>query len=125
MADGYSETVLDHVERPRNRGIIQDPDGAGIERNPVCGDLLTLTIRVADGRIAEARQEVKGCTGSVAAGSILTELVTGATLEDAAAITPQGIVAALEGLPPHRLHSAALAASALRKALAFYRAKQG
>lgn len=125
MTEGYSETVLDHVERPRNAGVIPQPDGAGIERNPVCGDLLTLTLRIAEGRITEARQEVKGCTGSIAAASMLTELLAGVSLEEAAAITPQAIADALDGLPPHRLHSAALAASALRKALAFHRARQG
>jgi nitrogen fixation NifU-like protein len=52
-------------------------------------------------------------------------MLTGATLEEAAAITPQAITAALDGLPPHRLHSAALAAAALRKALALHRSRQG
>ncbi len=121
---GYSNVVLEHMQRPRNAGVIENPDGAGIERNPVCGDILTLTLRVADGRIADVKQEVKGCTGSVAASSALTELVAGATLEQAAGVTRQAILDALGGLPTSKLHSAALAESALKKALAFYRARQ-
>lgn len=123
-AEYYTELALDHATHPRNTGVIPDADGTGAERNPVCGDILILTLRIADGHIVEAKQQTTGCTGSSAAASILTELVHGVSLEEAAALTPQSIVDALGGLPVTKLHSAALAATALRKALAVYKTKQ-
>lgn len=122
--DYYSELAQDHATHPRNTGVIPDADGTGADRNPVCGDILILTLRIADGRIIEAKQETSGCTGSNAAASILTELLAGASLEEAATLTPQSIVDALGGLPVTKLHSAALATTALRKALAVYARKQ-
>ncbi len=124
MSDGYTELAMDHFEHPRNKGIIELPDGVGLDRNPVCGDLLTLTLRVQDGRIVDAKQDVKGCSGAQAASSVLTELVIGHTVEEAQTFTHQNILDALGGLPSSKLHSAALAAAALRKALAYYRQKQ-
>lgn len=123
MTQGYSEIAIDHFENPRNRGVIPDPDGVGVDMNPVCGDLLTLTLRIRDGRIVEAKQEVKGCNGAEAASSVLTELVTGRTVAEAEGFTHQQVLDALGGLPASKLHSAALAVMALRKALAYYRQK--
>ena len=122
--DHYTEIALEHASRPRNVGVIPNADGTGADRNPVCGDILILTLRIADGRIKEAKQQTTGCTGSNAAASILSELVQGITLEEAAALTPQSVLDALGGLPITKLHSAALAATALRKALAMYQTKR-
>ena len=120
---GYSELALDHAASPRNVGVITDPEGIAVDRNPVCGDVLTLFLRIEDGRIHEARQQVQGCTGATAAASILTELLKGLTVEQAEALTHLDVLDALGGLPPSKLHSAALAATVLRKALAAYRSK--
>ena len=123
MTMGYTELALGHAQSPRNVGVLQDADGLGADLNPVCGDLLTLTIRVADGRVTDAKQHIKGCVGATAAGSILTELLVGSSLEEAEQITHQSVLDALGGLPASKLHSAALAAGALKKALADYRSK--
>lgn len=125
MTTGYSLLALDHAESPRNVGVIQNADGVGMEMNPVCGDLLTLTIQVRKGRITAAKQQVKGCTGAMAASSVLTELIVGLSLEAARAITHQSVLQALGGLPISKLHSAALAEVALRKALADYQSRTG
>ncbi len=124
MTQGYSELAIDHFEHPRNKGVIEQPDGVGVDMNPVCGDLLTITLRVVDGRIVDAKQEVKGCNGAEAASSVLTELVIGRTVDEAETFTHQQILDALGGLPASKFHSASLAALALRKAVAYYRKKQ-
>ena len=123
-AEGYSETVIDHFERPRNNGELADPDAIGYMTNPVCGDALLLMLRIADGRIAEARWQSDGCAASIAASSMLSELVADATVEEAAAITREAVVDALGGLPASKLHASVLAADALHQALADYREKQ-
>lgn len=124
MSMYYTELALDHAESPRNLGIIKDPDGTGVELNPVCGDLLTLFIKVQDDRIADAKYQIKGCTGAVAASSILTELLIGSSLEEAQKIDHQSVLDALGGLPASKLHSAALAEVALKKALADYQSRE-
>lgn len=123
MTTGYSEIALDHIERPHNVGAIEDADGMGMDMNPVCGDMLTFFIKVQDGRILDAKHQIKGCAGTQAASSVLTELVIGKTLEEAAQVNNQAIIEALGGLPVSKLHSAALAEVVLKKALAHYRSK--
>ncbi len=120
---GYTELTLDHSVSPRNVGSIPEPDGIAVDRNPVCGDVLTLFLRIEDGRIQEAKQQVQGCTGATAAGSMLSELLQGMNLAKAEALTHQDVLDALGGLPPSKLHSATLAATVLRKALAVYARK--
>jgi nitrogen fixation NifU-like protein len=121
VESSYSEIVLDHARSPRNVGYIEGADAQALQVNPVCGDTLVLTLRIVDGRIAEARFKTEGCTASIAASSLLTELVAGRELAFAEALSPLDIERALGGLPPSKLHSAALVVDALRRALASYR----
>ena len=121
--EGYSDTVLDHFERPRNSGALEDANAIGYMTNPVCGDTLLLMLRVEDGRIEEARWQSDGCVASIAASSLLSELVRGQSLGDAGALTREAIAEALGGLPASKLHASVLAADALHHALADYRRK--
>ena len=118
--EGYSDTVLDHFERPRNQGALEDANAVGYMTNPVCGDTLLLMLRIEDGRIEEARWQSDGCVASIAASSLLSELVGGRSLEAAEAMTREAIVEALGGLPASKLHASVLAADALHRALADY-----
>ncbi len=118
--EGYSDTVLDHFERPRNNGALEDANAIGYMTNPVCGDTLLLMLRVDDGRIEEARWQSDGCVASIAASSLLSELVRGRSLGDAGALTREAIAEALGGLPASKLHASVLAADALHHALADY-----
>src|SRR5947208_7631143 len=77
----YSPQLLDHFQNPRNAGEITDPDASVQLENPACGDILKLTLRITDGRIAEIRFLAKGCVPAMACGSLLTELVQGKTLK--------------------------------------------
>ncbi len=118
---GYTDVAMDHAESPRNAGVIEHPSAFGADVNPVCGDFLTLTLKVEDGRIVDAKQQLKGCSGAAIAASILTELLIGRSVEEATAFTRQTVIDALGGLPASKLHSAVLAETTLKKALADYR----
>ena len=114
----YSAKVLEHLENPRNVGEMSDATARGEATNPVCGDLLRLYIKVDGGKITEATFKVQGCPPSVAAGSALTEIVTGLTVDEARKLAPQDITRALEALPRNKEHCSVLAIDALRAALA-------
>ena len=121
MAEGYSETTLDHYESPRNLGLIENPDAAASHSNPICGDRLRLTLRISDGDVQSAGFEVQGCVAATAAASVMTELVLGRSLAQAEAMRSDEILSALGGLPPGRAHGALLAAETLAAALAEFR----
>src|SRR5258708_7319867 len=104
----YSEIVLDHASHPRNVGVLDDANARGYQMNPVCGDTLVLMLRIDEDRIAEARFQTEGCTASVAASSLLTEMVTGMPIAEAQQLTHEDISEAIGGLPPSKLHSVAL-----------------
>lgn len=82
--------------------------------NPACGDLLRLSARLSDGRVAEARYQVRGCTASIAAGSALTEWMTGKSVAELRMLTPAVIEAELGGLEPASKHAAVLCADAVK-----------
>ncbi len=86
MTDGLSEIyddhILDHFESPYHKGHLPCPSCAHSERNPICGDQLTLELQIADGRVKEAFFDGKGCAISQAAASILCENIEGRTVEE-------------------------------------------
>jgi nitrogen fixation NifU-like protein len=123
-SEGYSETVLDHFERPRNNGALEQPNATGFMTNPVCGDTLLLMLRIDGGRIERAGWQSDGCAASIAASSLLSEIVTGMSLDEARSVTREFIVEALGGLPASKLHASVLAADALQRALSDYGSKQ-
>jgi nitrogen fixation protein NifU and related proteins len=83
LADLYRDVILDHNRQPRNFGPL-DPADASIEGfNPMCGDRLTLRLRMADGAISDIRFEGQGCAISTASASLMTEAVKGKTREQA------------------------------------------
>jgi nitrogen fixation protein NifU and related proteins len=121
----YSELVMDHFSNPRNVGEIEDPDGAGQIGNPVCGDVMRITISVVDDRIEDVKFKTFGCGAAVATSSMVTEMVMGKTLEEAAEVSNKAVAEALGGLPSHKLHCSNLAADALHLAIADYLEKSG
>jgi nitrogen fixation NifU-like protein len=114
----YSAAVLDHFKNPRNAGELPGATCMIEVSNPVCGDILQLAVRVADGRIAEARFKTRGCVTSIACSSLLTELLIGRTLAEAREITPQQISQELGGLSPATFHGSQLACDAMEALLA-------
>ncbi|MEW6397870.1 MAG: Fe-S cluster assembly scaffold protein NifU [Bacillota bacterium] len=116
----YSQKVMEHFTKPRNVGEIADPDGVGTVGNPVCGDLMKITIRVKDNRIEDIKFLTFGCGAAIATSSMVTELVKGKTLEEAMQVTNRAVAEALDGLPPIKMHCSNLAADALHEAIKDY-----
>jgi nitrogen fixation protein NifU and related proteins len=109
----FSEAVLDHFRNPRNAGDLPGATAIVEVSNPVCGDILKLSARTVDGRIAEARFLCRGCTTAIACASFLTERICGRTVAEVRAITAESLSEALGRLPPATFHGAQLAADAL------------
>ena len=119
----YTEKVMEYFTNPRNVGEIEHPDGVGEVGNPVCGDVMKITIRVEDGRVADVKFKTLGCAAAIATSSITTEMAKGRTLDEALKITREEVAEQLGGLPPTKMHCSNLAADALRAAIADYREK--
>lgn len=111
----HSERLLDHFQNPRNAGELPGATLRVEVENPACGDRLRLSARVEDGVIREVRYQVLGCTASIAAGSALTEWLTGRPLADAAALPATAIEEALGGLIAESRHAAVLCVDAARE----------
>jgi nitrogen fixation NifU-like protein len=120
----YSEKVLDHFRSPRNVGEIEDADGVGSVGNPVCGDMMSIYIKVKDDKIEDIKFRTFGCGAAIATTSMTTELAKGKTLDDAKKITRQDVADELGGLPPVKMHCSNLAADALHEAIEDYRGKK-
>jgi NifU-like protein involved in Fe-S cluster formation len=114
----YNPTVMDHFLNPRNTGEVATPTHTGVVTNPVCGDMMKLTLRVSDGTIREARAKTFGCAAAIACSSALTELLLGRTVADARSITNGVVVERLGGLPENKVKCSLVAEEAVRKALA-------
>ena len=120
----YSKKVMDHFTNPRNVGVIEDADGVGEVGNPVCGDMMKITIRVNNNTIADIKFQTLGCGAAIATSSILTEMAMGKTLDEAMKITRDAVAQGLDGLPPNKMHCSNLAADGLHKAIEDYYARQ-
>ncbi len=114
----YSEMFLDHFQNPRNVGELPPPAVTVEIHNPACGDILRLSILWENGRVAEARYKVRGCTASIAAGSALAAWLPGQTPAGLRALTEDQLCELTGGLPPASRHAATLCLDAARKAAA-------
>jgi len=120
----YTEKVMEHFKNPHNMGEIPDADGVGSVGNPVCGDMMTIYIKVKDGRVADIKFRTFGCGAAVATSSMVTDLALGKTLEEAMSITRASVADSLGGLPPVKMHCSNLAADALHAAIEDYHERQ-
>ncbi len=113
----YSAQLLDHFQNPRNAGDLAAADVVAEISNPVCGDVIRVSLQVRGERIAEIRFKAKGCVPAMACGSALTELALGMTVPEARKLKREELIAAVGGLPPASSHAAQLALDALSAAL--------
>ncbi len=120
----YTEKVLDHFRNPRNMGEIPNADGVGTVGNPVCGDLMTIYIKVNDNRIEDIKFKTFGCGAAIATSSMITELARGKTLEEALKISRGDVADSLDRLPPIKMHCSNLAADGLHAAIQDYLKKK-
>jgi nitrogen fixation NifU-like protein len=121
----YTEKVMEYFSNPRNMGEVENPDGVGIVGNHVCGDVMKITIKVENGRLADVRFKTLGCAAAIATSSVTTEMAKGKTLEEALLITRQQVAQELGGLPPNKMHCSNLAAQGLHKAIKDYLVRIG
>src|SRR4051794_38818693 len=109
----YSDIVLDHFYSPRNGRRMENPDVIGKAGDPERGGpFMLLFLRIRGERIEEATFQTYGCGPAIAAGSLLTEKITGESLVAARCWDDTAIERALGGLPMEKRHCAAIAASA-------------
>lgn len=120
----YSKTVMDHFSNPRNVGEMKEPDGVGEVGNPVCGDMMSIFIKVEDEKIKDIKFLTFGCGAAIAVSSMLTEMAKGKAIEEAKKITNKSVAEALEGLPKNKLHCSNLGADALHMAIQDYERKR-
>ena len=113
----YSEQVREHFAHPRNCGELMAPDGEGCAGQPGRGNYMIIQARLDGERVAELGYRTYGCPPAIAAGSVVTEMALGRTVQDALGITREELLTALGGLPLGREHCAALAIEALGQAL--------
>jgi nitrogen fixation NifU-like protein len=127
----YKEIVLDHYQRPRNRGELPGADIEEHLNNPLCGDAVTVYANLRDGKVAEVAFTGRGCSISQASASMLAERLQGKSLEEAELEAflemmrteeneELGDLVALKGIiqTPNRIRCATLAWDALRRGLA-------
>ena len=82
----YKEVILDHYRSPRNKRLLSDATVTVKGNNPLCGDEITIHARLEGGKVTELAFEGSGCSISQASASMLTENVSGRTVEDANAL---------------------------------------
>ena len=137
LNDLYRDVILDHNRQPRNFGELENADRIIDGVNPLCGDRMTLYVKLDGDRVEDVRFKGTGCAISVASSSLMTERVKGATIgeslalfekvhhmlteagTDEAELNELGKLAALSGVReyPSRVKCASLAWHALKSAL--------
>jgi nitrogen fixation protein NifU and related proteins len=119
MDDLYRDYILEHYRRPHNFGVIEVPTVSQEGSNPLCGDRLTLQLRVADGQITGVGFTGRGCAISQASASLLTDEIKGKPVETAAGMSAQDVLDLLGiEISPARMKCAMLSLETLHGALA-------
>ena len=123
----YSKEVLEHFEKPRNIGSLDNRDssvGTGLVGAPECGDVMKLQIQVDnENRIIDAKFKTFGCGSAIASSSLATEWIKNKTIDEASMIQNTEIVKELS-LPPVKIHCSVLAEDAIKAAIKDYKSKQ-
>ena len=121
---GYSQKAIDLYLEQANMGSLSDADQVSELTGP-CGDTMKVYLKLEEGRILDAKIQVLGCPGAVAAAMVAMDLAKGRTVEEALQITDRDIVRILEELPEQKVHCVRLAVKALDKALNDYAGGNG
>ncbi len=113
----YSDILMDHFQCPRNNVPMKEPDRIGLVGVPGEGPFFLLCLRVRDGLVTGARYQTHGCGPTIAAGSVLTEMIKNRPVRACSGLTVEQLIEALGGVPGDKLHCPAMAVAALREAL--------
>ncbi|MEK9130164.1 MAG: iron-sulfur cluster assembly scaffold protein [Patescibacteria group bacterium] len=118
----YNKKVIKYFTHPKNVGEIKNADAIGEAGNFVCGDKLTIFLKINSKtkKITQAKFLSYGCASNIATSSILTEMVKGKTIMETKKITHQKITKELGGLPVQKIHCSILALDAFKKAIENY-----
>jgi nitrogen fixation NifU-like protein len=119
----YSDILLDHFRHPRNYGDLTAPDISYENLNPLCGDRIRIQVRLNNSIVEEAGFKGDGCAISLAAASLLTEMIRGIRIDELSNFSDDRLIAALESdIKPTRIACALLPLEALRAGLKAYTA---
>ena len=118
----YTDKVQQHFLSPQNVGEIEKASGTGDVGSLACGDALKLTLKIdKNDIITDAKFKTFGCASAIASSSVLTEMIKGMPVNEAAKITNEDIAQALGGLPKEKMHCSVMGREALEAAIADYR----
>lgn len=123
--DIYAEEIISHYEHPHNKGEIKNPSVSLHEHNPLCGDDLTMYLKIENGKIEDVKFNGAGCAISMASASMLTDFIKGKSLAE---IEKMGLSTIIELLGidpgPARLKCATLSLKTLKEASFLYQHKE-
>ena len=118
MDDLYRDYILEHYRRPHNFGVIDDANAQHEGANPLCGDRITMQLRLSGGKIAAVGFTGRGCAISQASASLLTDEIKGKDVGDAEKLTSDNVLELLGiEVSPARLKCALLSLDTLQHAL--------
>lgn len=118
----YSDVILDHFRNPHNFGSLPTPDITYEDVNPLCGDRIRIELELREGVVETARFTGDGCAISLAAASLLTEMVVGARIDDGEVISSDALLSSLKSnIKPSRMKCALLPLEVLRSGIKMYR----
>lgn len=121
----YNEKVMEHFKHPHGMGEIKKPDAVGEVGNPICGDVMKVTMKIDPKTkvITDIKFKTFGCVSAIACSSVTTDLIKGKTIDEAKKLDRKSIVDALGELPPIKIHCSVLSADAIKKAIEGYEKK--
>jgi nitrogen fixation NifU-like protein len=119
----YSEQVRAHYAHPRNAGSVTDPSGKSMVKSPLDGDAVSISLRIENGIIQEAKFKCMGCAVAIACSSMATEMVQGKPVDEAYGLTERAVADALGGIPEYKMRCSNLAPLAIRNAIDDWRSK--
>jgi len=126
----YTKEIMDHFKNPKNVGRIKNPSALGHAGNKICGDIMYLYLKIGKNKtgkdiIKDVKFETFGCTVAIANTSLLTTMIKGKTLEQAAKVTKEDLIKKFKKVPLIKIHCSLLAVDALSEAIYDYFLKQG
>jgi nitrogen fixation NifU-like protein len=117
----YGSIIEEHSRHPRNYGALESPDLRSEAENPLCGDRIRIELSIRNGTVATAQFQGDLCVIGKAAGSLLTEMLTGLPLEAAAGLPEERLIGALNAeIKPSRRRCALLPLEALQQGITEY-----
>jgi nitrogen fixation protein NifU and related proteins len=119
MDDLYRDYILEHYRAPHNFGVLEDPTTSYEGANPLCGDRITMMLKIADGVVREVAFTGRGCAISQASASLLTDDIKGKTVTEVEKLTPEDLLDLIGiEISPARLKCALLSLDTVAHALA-------